>query len=75
MVVAGLRDLVNRFMEGERLVYKVTPRSFTVSDRETIEPATLIWDMLDEELLRLRVPRRMATDLSGFNARQLRENH
>ena len=51
VVVAGLRDLVNIFVKGEGDLTKVTPRSFTVSDRGTIKPATLIWDMLDKELL------------------------
>ena len=31
--------------------------------------------MLDKELLHWRVPRRMAADVSGFNARQLRQDH
>ena len=31
----------------------VTPWSFTVSDRGTIEPATLMWEMFDHLLLHL----------------------
>ena len=52
VVVAGLRDLVNIFVEGEGDLSKVTLGSFTVSDRRTIKPATLMWDMLYKELLR-----------------------
>ena len=53
-VMAGLRDLVNIFVEGEGDLSEVTPRSFSVSDRGTIGPAINIdiWDMLDKELLR-----------------------
>jgi len=54
---------------------RVTPRSLTKSDRSTLEPTTLMWEILDNVLFRCWVLRRIASDLVGFKARQLRENH
>ena len=58
-----------------RNLSNVTPRSFTESDRWTVDPATSIWEMLDKLRFHWLVPRRIASDVSGFQARQLRENH
>lgn len=58
-----------------RELSSVTPRSLTESERGTFDPATLIWVIFDRELFRLWVPRSIASDLSGFKARQFRENH
>jgi len=54
---------------------RVTPRSLTESDRGTIEPTTLTWEILDEVLFRWWVPKIIASYLVGLKARQLRENH
>jgi len=54
---------------------RLTPRSLTKSDRGTIEPTTLMLEILDKVLFRCLVPRRIASDLVGFKERQLRENH
>lgn len=71
MVVAQLGDLVDMSTDGENVV-QVTPKS--VSDRGTNDPSALICETSDQLLLRCRVPRRMASYLSRFKARQLREN-
>ena len=47
VIVARLRDIVDMLMEGKRLVYSVTPRSFIESERGTVDPATSICEMLD----------------------------
>jgi hypothetical protein len=53
---------------------RVTPRSLIESDRGTVDPATLISEILDRVLFHRWVPRSIASDLSGFRERELREN-
>ena len=49
----------------------VTPSSLILSDMGMGEPLTSTWVMLSSDLLRGWVPRRMASDFSGFKARPL----
>ena len=44
----------------------VTPSSLILSDMGMGEPLTSTWVMLSSDLLRGWVPRRMASDFSGF---------
>jgi len=52
VTVARLGDLVDIFIESERDLSRVTPRSLMESDRGTIEPTTLMWEILDKILFR-----------------------
>ena len=77
VVRAGLRDLVNIYVEGEGDLSEVTQRSFTVSDRGTIGPAINI-DMgyVRQGAVELTSAEKDGiSDLYGSKARELRENH
>ena len=52
----------------------VAPSSLILSDMEMGEQLTSTWVMLSSDLLRGWVPRRMASDFSGFKARPLWKN-
>ena len=52
----------------------MAPSSLTVLERVTKVPATSTHVMSSREELRRDMPRRIASDLSGFNARPLFEN-
>jgi len=48
---------------------RVTPTSFTVSARGTVDPATLMWEILDRVLFCCLYAEKIASDSSGFKAR------
>ena len=50
----------------------VVPSSLILSDRGIGEPAMSTWLMSPSDLFLAWVPRRMASDFSGFRARQLK---
>ena len=43
--------MVDMLVNGERLVYKVILRSFTVSERGTVDAAKLMWEILEKVML------------------------
>ena len=57
-----------------RLESRVIPSSLTVLERVTKVPATSTHVMSPREELRWDAPRRIASNLSGFNASPLCEN-
>jgi len=59
VVLARMRDMVGVLMEGKELV-KTEP------DNETVNRATFILEILDKVLFCLKIPSRMASDLTGF---------
>ncbi len=68
MVKARLRSKSNVFTKGERFV-KSDAQELNVVNKAIIEPATLTVEKSARVRLRCAVPRRIASDLSGFSAR------